>query len=168
MFGTHITNRISIDENTNEFVLQILRSGSLNPTKLDDVRVCLVKRSCKKTDTPNLDIYPYAIENGYGYFTIPQEFRTDCYPSGIYELVLKICDCEIHRMELLKASTPFINDSHIHDKSCEDVCVDDKWTEPDHCKPEPEPDTDKKEIDCDCLGTEITIVTPKIDVGENI
>ena len=166
MFGTHITNRITIDENTKEFVLQILRSGSLKPTKLDDIVVSLVKRSCRKEDRNSIDVYPYVIKDGYAYFTIPDKFRDDCFKSGIYDLILKICDCEIDRIELLKASMPFINDSHIHDKSCDDVCKDDGWIEPDHCPPEPEPE--EKEVNCDCPGIEITIVKPKVDVGERI
>ena len=168
MFGTHITNRIIIDENTTEFVLQILRSGSLKPTKLSDISVCLEKRECKKTNLNKIDISPYAVKDGYAYFTIPDKFRTEYYPKGIYELILKICDCEIDRIELLKSATPFINESHIHDDSCDDSCQENGWSEPSHCTPEPEPEPKKKDVNCDCPGTEITIVTPKIDVGEKI
>lgn len=168
MLGTHSTNRITVDNTTKEFSIRLNRVGNGKPFVPTDIRLVAYKRECKKAKTPLFELNPYAVKDGYAFFTIEGILRTACIDAGMYDVKVMDCNCEVDSFELLKAPMVYISDMHVHDSQCgDDKRGGDDWQEPNHCPPKKKKKK-KKEINCDCPNIEDEIIVPTVNLGEPI
>lgn len=159
MLGIHTKDRITVDQNTTEISIQLTRSASHSNATPSDIVLSI-------DDTLD-DITPYAITNDRVFFTIPAEFRTSKYKSGVYKATLVSQGCELDDFEILKASRPSITKIKSNNAICDDN--NDSWVEPVHC------DTQEKEcvsVDSfDCHSCNKIIPDnkiPSVNIGEKL
>ena len=145
MTYTHANPRFYIGPNTNELIVGLGRAyGTQLSDSVGDVTITFRRRH---THTNVVSTWvSYVVKNTLARFEIPESFRTqiDDYPTGFYDGVVTINECEIGRVELIKAPGHYLSNA----QSVQDKCHgDNTWVEP-NCVPDECPTT----CACNCNG----------------
>lgn len=144
----HNNPRFYVGPQTNELVMGIGRAfnvGLIEPKP--DVTITFKRRKCGAKDEIVFTSYAVTPE-GNAHFEIPDLFRTDAdtWVRGFYDGHVKIGDCDIGHVELVKAPGHYLSFGQSVEERCEGGTT---WIEP-SCE------KDKTKCTCKCNGDPIS------------
>lgn len=124
----HANPRVYIGPRTNEIIVPLSRANGVDlGDGVNTVSITFTKRS---VSSPVESIWSsYAVKNGFARFQVPSDFKSNAedYPKGFYDGVVKIDECYIGDVELVKAPSFYLGPAD----SVEDGChSQDEWVEP--------------------------------------
>ena len=128
MTYTHANPRFYVGPIPNEIVVGVGRAyGVQLGGGVGQVTITFQRRPAHDNTVSVWD--SYAVKDGFARFEVPESFRTnlDDYPTGFYDGVVTIGECEIGDVELVKAPGHYLGDA----ESIQDRCHgEDTWVEP--------------------------------------
>lgn len=142
---SHINPRFYVGPNTNELIVPIGRSYGVG-ADIGNTSVVIGFNKRPISLVPVSVWTSYAVSDGVAKFEIPEDFRTDAvnFPKGFYDGEVKINECIIGDVELVKAPGHYLTIG----ESVEDKCHGGQtWVEPE-CVVEPA----TKTCECSCNG----------------
>lgn len=137
----HADPRVYIGPRTNEIIVALGRAYNTDLIKDHPMVTMTVYRNDYQEDWISYGVS----QDGYAHFHISDEFM-ECGPAGFYRASMCIADCEVARIEIIKAPSYYAKGASSTTTDCKVT----KWIEPCCTKEE------KEECGCDCQG-ELTV-----------
>lgn len=115
--------RFVIGSKTKELIIDLARTYSVGDN-VESVQLVLTRRKCG--DQPNYLFNSYTVCDGKAHFKIPNEFIQADVPRGFYDAHVMIDDCEVTRIEIIKAPSRYVSGG----QTVENDCTPSNWEEP--------------------------------------